>query len=286
MKLPQKIAGALLSLFLVSANGSPSTDTVLEIDFPVFPEDYDIEANEIVSDLVVQENGQLVWNGEPFGQNQLLERLKTVPCPNVTVQPNDLSPDGSPQPQSSENARIPSLQLNPSANARFDQIWLVLETIRNSHVCTLKFANLAVLGSFELGSNALLLQSDFEKRTIASLPNAFGVHVTTTDAYGREPGDSEFSGPSVNGACRVYMDSAPVTSEGLTARGQDVFKKFMESYGGTEKFAEANLSIDLLPGPIIFSAANTPWKCVGAAAHSLQSSGYMRMKFAPALPKR
>lgn len=83
--------------------------------------------------------------------------------------------------------------------------------------------------------------------------------ITTTDAQGRSPGETGYSGANTGGLCRVYWNVTPVTSEELQQRAIDHLENLVEQAGGAE-----NLTPEDLPEVHVRGDVKTAWRCVAA----------------------
>ncbi len=103
--------------------------------------------------------------------------------------------------------------------------------------------------------------------------------VTTTDAAGRNPGDSGYDGANPNGECRVYWNTRPVDSTELVDQAVVHLKKQVEALGGQEAITAGLVEIEDLPEAHIRGDVNTPWRCIGGAIYSMQMAGYPKVGF-------
>jgi len=100
--------------------------------------------------------------------------------------------------------------------------------------------------------------------------------ITTTDAQGRDPAreESEYSGATRGGACRIYWGVQPVDSNELITKGVKHLEDQIESFGGVE-----NMLPEDVPEVHIRADVNTPYKCVGGAVYQMQRAGYVKVGF-------
>jgi len=103
--------------------------------------------------------------------------------------------------------------------------------------------------------------------------------VTTTDAGGRDPGESGYDGVNRNGDCRVYRNQTPVSSDELVEQSRLYLEAQIESLGGDAAIASGALALEDLPEVHIRGDINTPYRCIGGVIHSMQMAGFTKLAF-------
>jgi biopolymer transport protein ExbD len=76
------------------------------------------------------------------------------------------------------------------------------------------------------------------------------------------------------GACEVYWNLTPVSSEELLDRAVQTLEKQIAAVGGVENINEENMPEVHIRGDI-----NTPYKCIGGAVFTMQRAGFARVGF-------
>ena len=76
------------------------------------------------------------------------------------------------------------------------------------------------------------------------------------------------------GACEVYWNLVPVTSEVLLDRAVKALEDQIEAVGGVENINEENM-----PEVHIRGDVNTPYKCIGGTVFTMQRAGFARVGF-------
>ncbi|HEU0311477.1 MAG TPA: biopolymer transporter ExbD [Sphingomicrobium sp.] len=76
------------------------------------------------------------------------------------------------------------------------------------------------------------------------------------------------------GACEVYWNLTPVTSEELLDKAVDALEKQIAAVGGVENINEENM-----PEVHIRGDVNTPYKCIGGTVFTMQRAGFARVGF-------
>ena len=76
------------------------------------------------------------------------------------------------------------------------------------------------------------------------------------------------------GACEVYWNLTPITSEQLLDRAVQTLEKQIAAVGGVENINEENMPEVHIRGDI-----NTPYKCIGGAVFTMQRAGFARVGF-------
>ncbi len=76
------------------------------------------------------------------------------------------------------------------------------------------------------------------------------------------------------GACEVYWNLTPITSEELLDRAVQTLEKQIAAVGGVENINEENMPEVHIRGDI-----NTPYKCIGGAVFTMQRAGFARVGF-------
>ena len=103
--------------------------------------------------------------------------------------------------------------------------------------------------------------------------------VTTTDEAGRTPElvDTDYSGASRNGECRVFFNNVtPVDSTELRDLAFKRLDTIVQRAGGAEAMME---NPELIPQVHIRADVNTPWRCVAGAIYNIQAAGYPTVGF-------
>ena len=76
------------------------------------------------------------------------------------------------------------------------------------------------------------------------------------------------------GACEVYWNLTPITSEELLDRAVQALEKQIAAVGGVENINEENMPEVHIRGDI-----NTPYKCIGGTVFAMQRAGFQRVGF-------
>jgi len=76
------------------------------------------------------------------------------------------------------------------------------------------------------------------------------------------------------GACEVYWNLTPITSEELLDRAVQALEKQIAAVGGVENINEENMPEVHIRGDI-----NTPYKCIGGTVFTMQRAGFARVGF-------
>ena len=76
------------------------------------------------------------------------------------------------------------------------------------------------------------------------------------------------------GACEVYWNLTPITSEELLDRAVEALEKQIAAVGGVENINEENMPEVHIRGDI-----NTPYKCIGGTVFTMQRAGFARVGF-------
>jgi len=76
------------------------------------------------------------------------------------------------------------------------------------------------------------------------------------------------------GACEVYWNLTPITSEELLDRAVEALEKQIAAVGGVENINEENMPEVHIRGDI-----NTPYKCIGGTVFTMQRAGFQRVGF-------
>ncbi len=76
------------------------------------------------------------------------------------------------------------------------------------------------------------------------------------------------------GACEVYWNLTPVSSEELLDRAVQALEKQIAAVGGVENINEENMPEVHIRGDI-----NTPYKCIGGTVFTMQRAGFARVGF-------
>ena len=103
--------------------------------------------------------------------------------------------------------------------------------------------------------------------------------VTTTDEAGRTPRlvDTEYTGASRNGECRVYFNNTTlVDSTELRDEAFNRLDAIVQRAGGVEALLA---DPELIPEVHIRADVNTPWRCVAGAIYNIQAAGYPTVGF-------
>ena len=103
--------------------------------------------------------------------------------------------------------------------------------------------------------------------------------VSSTDDAGRSPQltDSDYSGPSRSGECRVFFNNTtPVDSQELYDQAFNRLDAIVTRAGGAEALMA---DPELIPQVHIRADVNTPWRCVAGAIYNIQAAGYPTVGF-------
>ena len=103
--------------------------------------------------------------------------------------------------------------------------------------------------------------------------------VTTTDEAGRTPElvDTDYSGASRNGECRVFFNNVtPVDSTELRDLAFKRLDAIVQRAGGQ---AAMLANPELIPQVHIRGDVNAPWRCVAGAIYNVQAAGYPTVGF-------
>jgi biopolymer transport protein ExbD len=103
--------------------------------------------------------------------------------------------------------------------------------------------------------------------------------VTTTDEAGRTPSlvNTEYSGASRNGECRVFFNNTtPVNNTELYDQAFARLDAIVQRAGGAEALMT---DPDLIPQVHLRADVNTPWRCVAGAIYNVQQAGYPAVGF-------
>jgi biopolymer transport protein ExbD len=76
------------------------------------------------------------------------------------------------------------------------------------------------------------------------------------------------------GACEVYWNLVPVTSEVLLDRAVKALEDQIAAVGGVENITDENM-----PEVHIRGDVNTPYKCIGGTVFTMQRAGFARVGF-------
>jgi len=76
------------------------------------------------------------------------------------------------------------------------------------------------------------------------------------------------------GACEVYWNLTPITSEELLDRAVQALEKQIAAVGGVDNINEENM-----PEVHIRGDVNTPYKCIGGTVFTMQRAGFARVGF-------
>ncbi len=105
------------------------------------------------------------------------------------------------------------------------------------------------------------------------------IAVSTTDAQGRSPqlSNSDYTGATRNGECRVYFNNATlVDSQELYDQAFERLDKIVQREGGAEAIMQ---DPEKIPQVIIRADVNTPWRCVAGTIFNVQYAGYPTVGF-------
>ncbi len=103
--------------------------------------------------------------------------------------------------------------------------------------------------------------------------------VSSTDDQGRTPGmvNTDFSGASRNGECRIYFNNiTPVSSQELYDQAFNKLDTIVKAAGGPEALME---DPERIPQVHIRADQNTPWRCVAGTIYQVQAAGYPTVGF-------
>jgi biopolymer transport protein ExbD len=105
------------------------------------------------------------------------------------------------------------------------------------------------------------------------------ITVTSTDEAGRTPQmqDTDFTGASRNGECRVFINNiTPVTSGELYDQAFAKLDAIVQRAGGAEAIMAEP---ELIPQVHIRGDVNVPWRCVAGTIFVVQSAAYPTVGF-------
>ena len=101
------------------------------------------------------------------------------------------------------------------------------------------------------------------------------ISVVSTDAGGRSPGQSGYTGSTRNGECRVYFNNVtPVDNTELYKQAFDRLDAIVKREGGAQ-----NMDPEKIPEVHIRGDVNVPWKCIAGAIYNVQAAGYPKVGF-------
>lgn len=170
--------------------------------------------------------------------------------------------------------------LVPDSNAPIDGVLPYLVTIHRSGVRfgfigNDKYRNITRANNIPLSA----LPTDYYP--ISAKPFDPVLTITATDEKNVEPTARGFSGPSIDGKCRVFWmkEARPVDNTELLFLMAQSFKNFSRGFSGNS-MAEANQYFDNF-GAYLRYASGTPFRCIGGAMSIVQSTGAAWVAFAP-----
>jgi len=105
------------------------------------------------------------------------------------------------------------------------------------------------------------------------------ITVTSTDDAGRTPEmqDTDFTGASRNGECRVFVNNiTPVTSGELYDQAFAKLDAIVQRAGGADAI---RADPELIPQVHIRGDVNVPWRCVAGTIFTVQFAGYPTVGF-------
>ncbi|AKH43441.1 biopolymer transport protein ExbD [Altererythrobacter atlanticus] len=105
------------------------------------------------------------------------------------------------------------------------------------------------------------------------------ITVSTTDLQGRTAGtqQSDFSGATRDGECRIYFNNTTLVDSGeLYDRAFERLDGIVQRAGGPEAIMA---DPDLIPQVHIRGDVNAPWRCVAGVIFNVQAAGYPTVGF-------
>ena len=105
------------------------------------------------------------------------------------------------------------------------------------------------------------------------------ITVTTTDEAGRTPStiNTDFSGATRSGDCRVYFNNTTLVDSGeLYDQAFERLDAIVQRAGGPEAI---RAEPELIPQVHIRGDVNAPWRCVAGTIFNIQAAGYPTVAF-------